>query len=56
MFGMGPFSLMRRMTEEMDRMLARYANATEEERIAWVPAIEVAEWEGNFIVRAERPV
>jgi HSP20 family protein len=55
LLGLGPFSLMRRMTEEMDRMLARSAGGTEEERIAWVPVIEVVEQNGNFVVRAELP-
>ncbi len=55
LLGLGPFSLMRRMTEEMDRMLARSAAGTEEERIAWVPLIEVTEQGGNFVVRAELP-
>ncbi len=55
LLGMGPYSLMRRMSEEMDRMLARSAGATEEERIAWAPVVEVAETQGDFIVRAELP-
>jgi len=55
-FRMNPFSLMRRLTEEMDRVFgdggqARQANGD----IAWAPAIEVSRREGSYVVRAELP-
>ena len=55
LLGLGPFSLMRRMSEEMERMLDRSESSAEEGRIAWVPVIEVAEQEGKYLVRAELP-
>ena len=50
-FRMNPFSLMRRMTEELDRTFGD-VNASEQDR-AWAPVIEVTQREGNYIVRAE---
>jgi HSP20 family protein len=53
-FRMNPFSLMRRMTEELDRTF-REASGTGPGENVWAPAIEVAQQEGNYVVRAEVP-
>lgn len=61
---MSPFSFMRRMMEDMDRMfeglgLARMGGALPElEQMraqAWAPEIEVFQREGNLVVRADLP-
>ena len=54
-FRMNPFSLMRRMTEEMDRVLGEFGvnRADSGARAAWMPAIEVTERDGNYVIRAE---
>jgi HSP20 family protein len=52
LFLMNPFSLMRRVTEEMNRAFGQ-ATAGPGNGTAWVPAIEVAERDGKFVVRAE---
>jgi len=49
----GPFRLMKRLTDEMDRTFANFAPVTEPE--LWAPPLEVKHKEGNFIVRAELP-
>jgi HSP20 family protein len=55
-FRMNPFSLMRRMTEEMDRV---FGDGGQERQsagdILWTPAVEVSQREGNYMVRAELP-
>jgi HSP20 family protein len=51
---MNPFSLMRTMTEELDRTFNE-SNSRERGERAWAPAIEVTQREGNFVVRAELP-
>jgi HSP20 family protein len=52
-----PFSLMRRMSEEMDRTFARLAGQASGGGglSTWLPAIEVAEREGQLQVQAELP-
>jgi len=55
LFRLNPFSLMRRMTEEMDRV---FGDGQERERggdAFWAPAVEVSQREGNYVVRAELP-
>src|SRR5207237_6554258 len=53
---MNPFSLMRRMTEEMDRVFGDTGLVRESAGDGlWSPAIEVSEREGNYVVRAELP-
>src|SRR4051812_17146733 len=56
LFRMNPFSLMRRMTEEMDRV---FGDGGQERQSSgdflWAPAIEVSQRDGNFVVRAELP-
>jgi HSP20 family protein len=53
-FRMNPFSLMRRVTEELDRALAEPTGREQGDR-AWSPVIEVTQREGNYMVRAELP-
>lgn len=50
-FSMSPFQLMRRFTEEMDRVFT----GREFEGGVWAPPIEVRMQENNMIVRAELP-
>ena len=53
-FRMNPFSLMRRMSEELDRAFGE-SNEREQRERTWTPAVEVMQREGNFVVRAELP-
>ena len=53
-FRMNPFSLMRRMSEELDRAFGE-ANGRDQGDRAWAPAIEVTQRDGNYVVRAELP-
>jgi HSP20 family protein len=56
LFRMNPFSLMRRMTEEMDRVFAGGGQEPESGGdVLWAPAIEVSQREGKYVVRAELP-
>jgi HSP20 family protein len=51
-----PFSLMRRMTEEMDRVMQEFGLERDSgNRAGWSPAIEVTERDGKYNVRAELP-
>lgn len=55
-FSSSPFSLMRRMTEEMDRVIHEFGLERERgDRAGWSPAIEVTEGDGKYNVRAELP-
>jgi HSP20 family protein len=54
-FRMNPFSMMRRMTEEMDRMFGEGTSEGGERGRTWAPAIEVQERDGNYVVRADLP-
>jgi HSP20 family protein len=55
-FGSDPFSLMRRMTEEMDRVIQEFGLERDTgNRAGWSPAIEVTERDGKYNVRAELP-
>ena len=53
-FRMNPFSLMRRMTEELDRTFHEVSGSGPTESV-WAPAIEVAQQDKNYVVRAEVP-
>jgi HSP20 family protein len=61
LFNSNPVSLFRRMQDEMTRALApsgrnRASGRTDgANALVWVPAIEVAEQDGNFVVSAELP-
>jgi len=53
-FRMNPFTLMRRMTEEIDRAFGESSRGYGRER-SWVPAVEVSQREGNYVICAELP-
>ena len=53
-FRMNPFSPMRRMSEELDRVFGE-SNEREQRERTWTPAIELTQREGNLVVRAELP-
>ena len=51
-----PFALMRRMAEEMDRVIQEFGLERDSgNRAAWSPTIEVTERNGKYDVRAELP-
>src|SRR2546429_5541706 len=52
-FRTSPFSLMRKITEEMDRAFHEYVLGGGTS--AWAPAIEISERDGRYVVRAELP-
>jgi HSP20 family protein len=55
-FSANPFSLMRRMSEEMDRTFGNFFGQTSGRgSTAWFPAIEVAENNGQMQVHADLP-
>ena len=62
-FGASPFSMMRRMQEEMDRLFgdvwggrrAWPSGFGEEGRAEWVPAIEAFQRGNEFVIRADVP-
>ncbi len=55
-FSSNPFSLMRRMTEEMDRVIQEFGLERDSgNKAGWSPAIEVTERDGKYNVRAELP-
>ena len=67
LWGTSPFTLMRRMLEDMDRLFegsgpARFASTNERElerqiqgAAAWAPRVEVSERDGRMVVRADLP-
>src|SRR5436305_3621160 len=57
-FVTSPFAMMRRFSEEMDRMFSHAWDDREfgsRELGSWTPAVDVREREGNLIVNAELP-
>jgi HSP20 family protein len=50
-----PFTLMRRFTEEMDRVFADFGSSRGSDSVGWSPPIEVSEHAGKFEVIAELP-
>ncbi|HJY04945.1 MAG TPA: Hsp20/alpha crystallin family protein [Bryobacteraceae bacterium] len=53
-FRVNPFSMMRRMADEMDRLFGEVRPAREAGgELLWSPAIEVSEAEGKCVIRAE---
>jgi len=58
-FSMSPFTLMRRLTEDMDRMFTGFGGITggtgSVETRQWAPALEVRENQGNLLIAAELP-
>jgi HSP20 family protein len=56
LFRLGPFALMRRMSEEMDRVMEEFGmNRADAGTSAWAPRVEVSQQDGNYQVRAELP-
>src|ERR1700753_985155 len=55
MLHMSPFSLLRRMTEEFDRILQPLLSESETSNIAWMPTIEVSQHDGKYHLLAELP-
>ena len=51
---MNPFSVMRRMTEEMDRAF-QTSNSANGGSALWAPAVEVSQTDSQYVVRAELP-
>jgi HSP20 family protein len=54
LFGVSPFSLMRRFTEEMDHIF-QGAGGRREEGTLWAPTVEVTERDGKLEVVADLP-
>jgi HSP20 family protein len=54
LFLTNPFSVMRRMTDEMDRAFAEFSGSNGDANL-WTPAIEVSQRDGQFVVQAELP-
>ena len=52
LFRMNPFTLMRRMTEEIDNAFGEQGRSTNGQSL-WMPAIEVSECDGKYLIRAE---
>jgi HSP20 family protein len=55
LFTMSPFTLMRRLSEDMDRMFTGWGGAGAQETSGWAPPIEVTEKDGTLKVSAELP-
>jgi len=57
LFSLNPFTLMRRLTEDMDRMFSGYerGSGNSSEIGVWAPPVEVRESSGNLVVSAELP-
>jgi HSP20 family protein len=51
---MSPFSVMRRMTEEMDRAF-QTSNSSNGGAALWAPAVEVSQTDSQYMVRVELP-
>jgi HSP20 family protein len=57
---MSPITLMRRFTEDIDRVFSSFgggmrSRAGEEREMSWMPPVEVRQSRGKLIVRAELP-
>jgi len=51
-----PFGLMRRLTEEMDRMFTGHWPGLREGEVGeWLPAVDITERDGKILVRADLP-
>jgi len=56
LFAMNPFTFMRRLTEDMDRMFSGLGGeGFGREMGAWAPPVEVREQNGNLVIAAELP-
>jgi HSP20 family protein len=57
-FTISPFGLMRRFTEEMDRVFSNFggtSGGTGLEDLTWAPPVEIRESEGHLVISAELP-
>jgi len=54
LFGASPFRMMRRITEEMDRVFGKFAPAVPEPEF-WAPTLEVTQPNGNLVAKLELP-
>jgi len=56
-FPLSPFSLLRRLQEDMDQLLGNFVSTGQSGTAAslWVPPIEVSERDGKFVISAEVP-
>jgi HSP20 family protein len=54
LFNVSPFALMRRFTEDMDRVFGAMSKETAE-LVDWRPAIDVKEEKGKLVVKADLP-
>jgi HSP20 family protein len=52
---LSPFSLMRRFSEEMDRLFGDFSFAGGLETSTWLPQVEVSERNGTLSIRADLP-
>ncbi len=57
LFRMSPFTLLRMMTEQMDRAFTGTSGteSSEGSRASWMPALEVREKDGNLVICADLP-
>jgi HSP20 family protein len=55
LFSMSPFTLMRRFTEDLDRMFSGVGGTGSREVGLWAPPIDVRESSGNLVIAAELP-
>src|SRR6266566_1592376 len=55
LFSMNPFTLMRQLTEDMDRMFSGFGGQSGSEMRNWAPPIDVRESQGNLVIAAELP-
>jgi len=55
LFALSPFTLMRRLTEDMDRMFGGFGAGQRQEVGAFIPPVDIREENGNLIVSAELP-
>jgi len=55
LFSMSPFTLMRRLTEDMDRMFSGLTGTSGREMGVWAPPVEIRETDGNLVIAAELP-
>ncbi len=55
LFSMSPFTLMRRFTEDMDRMFTGMGRVGGRETGLWAPPVEVRESDGSLVISVELP-
>jgi len=55
LFSLSPFTLVRRFTEDLDRMFTGIGGTGGREAGLWAPPVEIRESEGNLVISAELP-